>query len=592
MKNLLTLCCMLFSFQFASAQCTASFTWTVDPNNSMTLIVTNTSTYTSIPGSTPTVAVNWGDGPWSFSHFPPGVNTVSHTYTSTGPFNVNLHINYYDSLNSTPYCHDSISHMITLVQSPCHTVINTSNNGPGSYNFAANNLGGGTNLTYSWDFGDGQTAVGPYVSHTYQNSGNYTVTLTTTGNGCSFTSTTLLSPNLPNCSQYSASISANVSGGLVYFTNTSPNINVPGLSIVKESYWDLGDGSSSTSSSPGHGYTSPGTYNIMLINKWKETNSQIVYCIDTAYTTVTTTVPHYYDVSGAVVYDSSAFGNLSFRIWLISHDSATNTLTAIDSITQNCSGSCIYTFSDVPPGIYRTKAALLNGSPGLPGLVPTYHDSSLYWNSATLINHFGGSSLYRMIYMKSGIYTTGPGFVGGNISQGANKGTTGGVANLLVLLRDNNDQFVRFTYTDANGDYSFPNLPFGDYTVYPELMNWTTTPSSVFSLNSSGMTITALDFKKTPTEIKPVTLGIASLPEAKLFSIFPNPVTDKMTINWTADNGTAEIELVDLMGRTVHRQSSGMGKSVNISLEHLNAGVYVVRVITNNQLHAERIVLQ
>jgi PKD repeat protein len=37
---------------------------------------------------------------------------------------------------------------------------------------------GGTNISYTWDFGDGSTAVGPIVSHVYADSGTYTVTVT------------------------------------------------------------------------------------------------------------------------------------------------------------------------------------------------------------------------------------------------------------------------------------------------------------------------------------------------------------------------------------------------------------------------------
>ena len=40
----------------------------------------------------------------------------------------------------------------------------------------------GENLSYSWDFGDGQTSMEASPSHTYEVVGEYTVTLTTTNN--------------------------------------------------------------------------------------------------------------------------------------------------------------------------------------------------------------------------------------------------------------------------------------------------------------------------------------------------------------------------------------------------------------------------
>lgn len=40
----------------------------------------------------------------------------------------------------------------------------------------------GTTLTYEWDFGDGETGTGEIVTHSYDESGEYTVTLTVTDN--------------------------------------------------------------------------------------------------------------------------------------------------------------------------------------------------------------------------------------------------------------------------------------------------------------------------------------------------------------------------------------------------------------------------
>jgi hypothetical protein len=39
-------------------------------------------------------------------------------------------------------------------------------------------ISSGTNVSYTWDFGDGQSASGPLVSHTYAAAGTYTATVT------------------------------------------------------------------------------------------------------------------------------------------------------------------------------------------------------------------------------------------------------------------------------------------------------------------------------------------------------------------------------------------------------------------------------
>ncbi|MFZ0545160.1 MAG: PKD domain-containing protein, partial [Candidatus Promineifilaceae bacterium] len=39
-------------------------------------------------------------------------------------------------------------------------------------------ISSGTNVSYTWDFGDGGMATGPIVSHVYSSAGTYTATVT------------------------------------------------------------------------------------------------------------------------------------------------------------------------------------------------------------------------------------------------------------------------------------------------------------------------------------------------------------------------------------------------------------------------------
>lgn len=105
-----------------------------------------------------------------------------------------------------------------------------------------------------WDFGDGTTASGDSVSHTFQQAGTYIVTLNVQlSNGCSGISTdtvTILEPTA----------SFNYTGG--NFCNRR-NVRFTAVTnLVDSLYWDFGDGTTltTTQSTVSHTYAAPGVY--------------------------------------------------------------------------------------------------------------------------------------------------------------------------------------------------------------------------------------------------------------------------------------------------------------------------------------------
>ena len=126
-----------------------------------------------------------------------------------------------------------------------------------------------------WDFGDGDTSILTSPTHIFQTSGTYQVTLTGTSllNGCtaSVTHPIIVSTNPV------ADFSLTPTSGCVPLTVTMTN-----LSSNSSFYaWDFGDGNTSTTISPTHTFTTPGTYAITLYAE--NANG----CTDTIFKTVT-----------------------------------------------------------------------------------------------------------------------------------------------------------------------------------------------------------------------------------------------------------------------------------------------------------------
>lgn len=597
-KQLLLLVASLLSIvSYAQIACNPSFTWSQTPTsaNPYQVTVVNTSTLTGAPVyAFTTYTMNWGNGTSGIN--PTGSTT--HNYTAAGTYTAVLTMNVYDSLNNTLLCSSTYNATITLVTAACNTSITTTNNGNGSYSFASSNQAAG--MTYAWSFGDGTSAGNvATTNHIYANPGVYTVTLTTTLNGmtCTTTYTVNYQNTSFNCAALVASFTKTQNNLSVTFNNTSSVVNNTNPVISRVSDWTFGDGgvANNTYSSVSHTYASAGTYTVRLINKYVDSaNANTVYCRDTAYQTLTVTGTTANFIAGNIYWDSTLnIAASSFKVWLITFDTTTNIINAVDSITASGAyGQVAYQFNNKAAGTYRVKAAVTPGAAGYTQMAPTYHNTTTYWANATLVNHIAGASANRNIYMQAGSSANGPGFVAGNVTLGAGKGTATGVPNLLIILRNASNQLIKSTFTNANGDYSFSNVPLGTYTIYPENMPQVTTPSAAFTISATNTTFNGIDFTKNSKKIIPNNLSVAQTQLTHNFSVYPNPTNDFVTIHALGNASATTLQLVDMTGRVLLTENNYGAADMMLSLTTIPAGMYYLKISSGATQQVEKLILQ
>lgn len=571
----------------------AQASFNVSSNNGHMVNFVNTSTLAPA-GMTRGCLWLFGDGTTAYTtnNAIPG---ISHYYYSAGTYNVRLVVTWTGQGIS---CTDTSNvGQVTITLPLCSSSISVSSfSGGPTRTFTANNLSGQTgSVTYNWSFGDGSTGTGTPITHTYPGPGLYNVTLISTSTGCVDSSHVYVSVDTPlNCSTANASFNVYYGqGGTVSFQNTSSPLTVS--SGIVSSSWSFGDGTGSVQQNVSHTYSTTGSYTVKLVMTWNDTLNQTV-CVDSASQIVNISAVNN-QIAGTIYADSLNPTQVdTFKVWLIKFDSTSQMLYAVDS--QLVAGALYanYTFYGKPAGQYRTKAAQINGPSSGTGMLPTYHLNSLYWNTANVIYHYGGATLYKHIIMQTGTVTGGPGFIGGDVTQGANKGTADGdpVPNVLVFLRDASNKVVRMTYTNAAGQYSFSNVPTGNYSVYPEAMNYVTTPYTSVVVSAAQPTANGIKFKQTEDmEIKPRTTAAAHIGQPALVSnIYPNPASDVVKVALASDVLLLHVKVIGLTGITAGSyefRSVRKGQVLSLPVQDLVPGMYLIRLSDGSQEWSEKV---
>ncbi|AQL42404.1 hypothetical protein BV210_06610 [Halorientalis sp. IM1011] len=140
----------------------------------------------------------------------------------------------------------------------------------------------GTIESYEWDFGDGSTATGQQVTHTYSEDGNYAATLSVTDDDGA-TSSNSVTVTVQGSDSLIASASGSPSEVMAGDTVTFDGSNSVASNGTITSYeWDFGDGTNATGQQVSHTYDTAGEYTATLTVTADDG--------DTATDTVTTTV--------------------------------------------------------------------------------------------------------------------------------------------------------------------------------------------------------------------------------------------------------------------------------------------------------------
>jgi PKD repeat protein len=175
-------------------------------------------------------------------------------YDETGIYHVQLTVVFNDNQTQTV----SLAEPINVINKPDAQFTISSDTFCDLENIKFNNTTTGA-VRYIWDFGDGVTSTEVNPEHSYENAGNYSITLVSYNQyGC------------PSVKIINDAVNVNKLVGLDFTSDISvacldnATISFSALSSYKSWQWDFGDGTQSTIANPTHKYTQLGKYNVTL----------------------------------------------------------------------------------------------------------------------------------------------------------------------------------------------------------------------------------------------------------------------------------------------------------------------------------------
>lgn len=266
-------------------------------------------------------------------------------------------------------------------------------------------------------------------------------------------------------------------------------------------------------------------------------------------------------------------------VYLITLDLQTNQLVAVDSMVLDTSN--YYYFGPLACGDYLVKAASYASSQYYSNYIPTYYGNSPFWGFAQTISlSQTNPQVDADITLIAANNPGGPGFIGGDVTQGANKTDPGDpLSGMQVMLFNLNGAAIAYTYTDQNGEFGFDNLAWGTYQVYVEVLGVQTIPAIV----TIGPEQPSVDDVHIFVTDELITTGIEEFDfEGAISEVYPNPVFGDGFIRFNLPNAVvADLNVLDLSGRLVSTSTVSIsnGESlITIDSEGLNGGYYLLNI--------------
>lgn len=239
-----------------------------------------------------------------------------------------------------------------------------------------------------------------------------------------------------------------------------------------------------------------------------------------------------------------------------------------------------YIFYKKPQGTYFIQAQLELSDPYFGSFYPTFYPNVFYENPKPVEILMDNWELDIYLYYFDELSAFGPGTIKGKIVLGENKLEIEGID---VQIHNDQGLPIRHHQTDRFGNFEMSNLPYGHYSLLPQVLGYTTVPL-YFEISDATS-----EYSDIQMIIKNGTIS-SFINEAIVldhsFQCFPNPAHH--TLNLSFDfNGSHQIQtrVMDISGRVILETANEHTVdqfNTQLSTINWNNGFYFVEVFVGD----------
>jgi len=432
---------------------------------------------------------------------------------------------------------------------------------------------------FTWEFGDGVTGTGEFVTHTYANPGIYIVNLFTIDEtGCAWESAleVWVDTIMPGgCSNY---FFYEQTDSLTFTFTGEAYLNNGTTSDETSFWWDFGDGTTGFGQTITHNFQQnpTGVYTVCLntIMMLPDGDS----CFATSCQEIWLVQPSF-SIYGHIYLENNQVADYA-DVFLMTMDTLWQNVVEVAATTLDSAG--FYSFGNVPmynSRIYFVLAELTEASAYFGEYLPTYYISALNWESAMPILPL--MNWPADIYMIPGTtLSPGNGTITGTVT---NLGTRGNMEDVEIVIMDSQMTPYYYIRSDEQGNFAFTDIPYGTYVIHAEIMGIHTNQATVTL--SEGQPEVAIEIQVSAGEAN-VVFGVneQKITIEKAGNIYPNPVTDNSRIEISLKEPTpVEFSIYNQVGQLAVAKGELLSSGTNtviVNTRGLQPGLYLLRITT------------